>query len=86
MSQSNARMRALWAPLAWLNSPAGGAWAHDVLLEIDASGYWSAIIPGVSNPHAAAANAEILTGPLLPGLVNAHSHAFQRALDRKSVV
>ena len=79
MSESNTRMQALWTPLAWLNSPTGGAWARDVLLEIDASGYWSAIAPGVTTTQAASVNAQVLTGPLLPGLVNAHSHAFQRA-------
>ena len=79
MSESNTRMQALWTPLAWLNSPTGGAWARDALLEIDASGYWSAITARVSSAQAASVNAQILTGPLLPGLVNAHSHAFQRA-------
>ena len=79
MSESNTRMQALWTPLAWLNSPTGGAWARDVLLEIDASGYWSAIAPGVTITQVASANAQVLTGPLLPGLVNAHSHVFQRA-------
>ena len=75
MSQS----KALWAPFASLNSSAGGAWARDALLEIDANGYWSAITASVSSAQAASVNAQILTGPLLPGLVNAHSHAFQRA-------
>ena len=71
--------KALWAPFAWLNGRAGGAWARDVLLEIDASGHWSAITANVSSAQALSVNAQILTGPLLPGLVNAHSHAFQRA-------
>ena len=78
MRELNAKTHTLWTPLAWLNSPTGGAWAHDVLLEIDASGYWSSITPGASLAHAASINAQVLTGPLLPGLVNAHSHAFQR--------
>ena len=77
MSDSKAQM--LWAPLAWLNNATGGAWARDVLLEIDASGHWTAITPGLNSEQASSANARILTGPLLPGLVNAHSHAFQRA-------
>ncbi len=77
MSESQAH--SLWAPLAWLDSAAGGGWARDVLLEIDTSGHWSAITPGVSRAQAASRNATVLTGPLLPGLVNAHSHAFQRA-------
>ena len=71
--------RALWAPLAWLNNSTGGAWKRDVLLEINASGHWSAITSGVEMSQASAANARLLAGPLLPGLVNAHSHAFQRA-------
>ena len=77
MRESKAHM--LWAPFAWLNDAAGGAWARDVLLEIDASGYWSAMTPDVSHTRAASLRAQLLTGPLLPGLVNAHSHAFQRA-------
>ena len=79
MSKLNAKKQALWTPLAWLNRPTGGAWVHNVLLEIDASGCWSSITPDASLARAASVNAEILTVPLLPGLVNAHSHAFQRA-------
>ncbi len=60
-----------WAPRAWV----GGAWAESVLLTVNAQGRWSAIEPGVPAP----AGAEVLTGPALPALVNAHSHAFQRA-------
>lgn len=59
---------------AWV----GGAWARDVLLEVDASGHWSAVRAGV--PAAARQDAHLLGGPVLPGLVNAHSHAFQRAI------
>jgi formimidoylglutamate deiminase len=62
----------LWAPRAWLN----GRWQDGVLLRADATGHWSEIAPGV---HAAPAGATALPGPVLPGLVNAHSHAFQRA-------
>ncbi len=76
---SNSKAQALWAPLAWLSSPSGGRWARDVLLEIDASGQWSAITADVDSTQAASLGAQILAGPLLPGLVNAHSHAFQRA-------
>ncbi len=60
-----------WAPQAWLN----GAWAQDVLLRSDASGCWAEVQPGMPAP----ADAQRLPGPVLPGLVNAHSHAFQRA-------
>jgi len=64
--------RLLWTPRAWL--PQG--WAHDVMLRVGADGRWAEVTPGVLQPPAAA---ERLRGPLLPGLVNAHSHAFQRA-------
>lgn len=62
------------APQAWI----GGAWAHDVLLGVDASGRWVHL-----QAHATAAEmaqAKRLSGPVLPGVVNAHSHAFQRAI------
>jgi len=67
---------ALWAPRAWL-SPAGGpsGWREQVLLRIGGDGCWSEIADGVAPP----ADAERVAGPLLPGLVDAHSHAFQRA-------
>jgi formimidoylglutamate deiminase len=65
--------RILWAPRAWL----GGAWRDRVLLRVDARGCWSEIAPGVGEPPPAA---ERLDGPVLPGLVDAHSHAFQRAM------
>src|SRR5947208_1472042 len=37
---------------------------------------WSEITAGVDTPTP---DATILPGPVLPGVVNAHSHAFQRA-------
>jgi formimidoylglutamate deiminase len=60
-----------WAPAAWLD----GGWQSSVVLETDALGRWSHIAAGVPAPH----DAERLAGPVLPGLVDAHSHAFQRA-------
>ncbi len=63
-----------FAAQAWV----AGAWAHDVLLEVDATGHWSAIQTHV--PLSARQDARVLAGPVLPGLVNAHSHAFQRAM------
>ncbi len=69
---SSAGSSLLWAPRAWIN----GRWQRNVLLEIDASGSWSSIRPDVTAPPPAA---ERLSGIMLPGLVNAHSHAFQRA-------
>jgi formimidoylglutamate deiminase len=61
----------LWAPHAWL----GGGWAEQVLLQPGADGHWAAITPGVPPPPGAT----VLPAPVLPGLVDAHSHAFQRA-------
>ena len=68
----NAHTIVWWAPRAWLP----GGWAEGVLLQADARGHWSAITPGVPTPPE---GAQCLSGPVLPGLVNAHSHAFQRA-------
>ncbi len=74
--------RSIWAPRAWLPTAAakarqpGGGWQTDVLLQIGSDGRWAALTPGVAQPPA---GAQVLPGPLLPGLVNAHSHAFQRA-------
>lgn len=62
------------APRAWLD----GAWAHDVLLSVGADGTWADVQPGAS--AAQALGAQRLAGSVLPGLVNAHSHAFQRAI------
>lgn len=62
------------APLAWVD----GAWARDVLLVVGGDGHWSAVTPDTTEPLRA--GAQLLAGPVLPGLVNAHSHAFQRAI------
>jgi formimidoylglutamate deiminase len=62
----------LWAPSAWLP----GGWARGVLLDAGLDGTWSRIATGILDPPP---QAERLAGPVLPGLVNAHSHAFQRA-------
>ena len=62
----------LWAPQAWLP----GGWQADVLLGIGRNGCWQSVQAGVQQPPAGAL---VLDGPVLPGLVNAHSHAFQRA-------
>ncbi|MGH6610433.1 MAG: formimidoylglutamate deiminase [Burkholderiaceae bacterium] len=64
-------MKQLWAPLAWIS----GAWRERVAFSIDSNGQWKSITPDVAQP----ADAQKLAGPALPGLVNAHSHAFQRA-------
>jgi formiminoglutamate deiminase len=62
----------LWCELAWL----GGERAEPgVLLEVEGDRL-TAVTPGTDAP----ADAERLPGLTLPGLANAHSHAFQRAL------
>jgi formimidoylglutamate deiminase len=63
-----------FARQAWVQ----GAWAKDVLLEIDASGHWSRIASNATGDMVG--DALLLAGPVLPGVVNAHSHAFQRAI------
>src|SRR6478609_3489370 len=63
--------RLFWAPAAWI----GGRWCRDVLLEAGVDGHWQRVREGEVPP----AQAERLAGPVLPGLVDAHSHAFQRA-------
>ncbi len=61
----------LWASRAWVR----GRWAEAVLLESGRDGRWERVEVGV----AASPEATVLAGPALPGLVDAHSHAFQRA-------
>ena len=61
----------MWAPAAWLQ----GRWQGGVLLEVDDQGYWARIAPQQPCPPGVAA----LPAPVLPPLVDAHSHAFQRA-------
>ena len=61
-----------WAPRAWL----AGRWQSGVLLRTDALGRWAEVTAGVHSPPV---GATVLPGPALPGLVDAHSHAFQRA-------
>lgn len=66
----------LWAPWARLGDGPGARWQPQVLLAVDERGRFAAVEPGVAEPPA---DARRLPGPLLPGLVDAHSHAFQRA-------
>ncbi|MFZ4480486.1 MAG: formimidoylglutamate deiminase [Rhodoferax sp.] len=63
-----------FAAQAWID----GAWARDVLLTVDRDGKWCGV-----QANAAKAGGDpviMLKGPVLPGLVNAHSHAFQRGM------
>jgi formimidoylglutamate deiminase len=60
-----------WAPRAWID----GRWADSVLLRAGDDGHWAELQTATAAPP----QAEVLNGPVLPGLVDAHSHAFQRA-------
>ncbi|MBT2339059.1 MULTISPECIES: formimidoylglutamate deiminase [Pseudomonas] len=64
-------MSAFFAERALL--PSG--WANDVRFEVDAAGVLTHV---QADSHAD--GAERLAGPLLPGMPNLHSHAFQRAM------
>lgn len=71
-----------WAPAAWVD----GAWQTQVWLRCDDQGRWSQVRAGVPMPSAAPSATlspceplHVLPGPVLPGMVNAHSHAFQRS-------
>jgi len=60
-----------WAAQAWI----AGRWQASVVLQAGADGTWERVEAGAPCPPGAL----VLGGPVLPGLVNAHSHAFQRA-------
>ena len=62
----------VWAPQAWVD----GRWHFGVVLTVDSRGCWSNVTPGYGQ---APEQATRLAGPVLPGLVDAHGHAFQRA-------
>ncbi len=72
MPQASASPTLFWAPHAWVT----GQWQAGVCLEASPNGHWAHITPGIPS---APEHATVLQGPVLPGLVNAHSHAFQRA-------
>ncbi len=63
-----------FAPIAWVN----GTWAKDALLEVASNGTWANIQANASRDQQCGPTR--LNGPVIPGLVNAHSHAFQRAI------
>jgi formimidoylglutamate deiminase len=58
----------------------GTGWARDVLIGVSEDGRITAIEPSSPAASAAAANAETVSGIVVPGMANAHSHAFQRAM------
>jgi len=63
-----------WCELAWLG---GNVAEAGVLVDVGEDGRIAAVTSGVPAPLSGAVRLEGLT---LPGLANAHSHAFQRAL------
>ncbi|WP_326544135.1 formimidoylglutamate deiminase [Pseudorhodoferax sp.] len=67
-------VRRFFASRAWIQ----GAWARDVVLTVAADGCWLNVLPNASAEQQR--GAVRLGGPVLPGMVNAHSHAFQRAM------
>jgi formimidoylglutamate deiminase len=50
-------------------------WARDVAIDVDESGDISRV-----EERSSAQGVEMLAGPVLPGMANLHSHAFQRAM------
>jgi formimidoylglutamate deiminase len=50
-------------------------WNRQVRVEIDSAGEICSV-----TAHGSADQAEVLHGPVLPGMANLHSHAFQRAM------
>lgn len=62
-----------WCESAWID----GAVAHGVLLSADDTGTLTAVETGIDT---APSDAEAVSGFILPGGVNAHSHAFHRML------
>ena len=65
-------MTRLWCEQAWVQ----GQWAPHVLLEANDKGHWQTITPHTPKPL----DATPVLQCAVPGLVNAHSHAFQRAI------
>jgi formimidoylglutamate deiminase len=54
-------------------------WARDVLIEVDEEGDLAEVRADAST-HSDVRYAHRLAGPVLPGMPNLHSHAFQRAM------
>lgn len=65
-------IRCLFAESALL--PTG--WRRDVRFDVGEDGMLVDVVPGAAPP----VGCERLAGPVLPGLVDLHSHAFQRAM------
>lgn len=54
-------------------------WADNVLIECDKDG-WIVGVDAFKTQAPAAGEADFVKGPLVPGMPNIHSHAFQRAI------
>ncbi|WGS51277.1 formimidoylglutamate deiminase [Paraburkholderia sp. D15] len=72
-SQTTPSNRALFAGHAYL----ADGWRRNVLLEWDANGTLTKVAPDTDTAPAGVPQA---AGPILPGMPNLHSHAFQRAM------
>src|SRR5687767_5083686 len=70
-SDGSVTVRRLFAADALL--PVG--WARDVLLEWNEAGRFVEVTPGSVRP----ADGSVADGPVIAGMPNLHSHAFQRA-------
>jgi formimidoylglutamate deiminase len=67
-------LRRYFAPMAWVN----GTWEKDALMCVANDGTWADIQAHACTDQQRGATR--LSGAVIPGLVNAHSHAFQRAI------
>lgn len=69
----------LWAAHAWVDN----RWQEAVAFELCQLGNqratWGRVTAGSPRPTEAAPHVQVIDGPIVPPLVNAHSHAFQRA-------
>ncbi|MDC8786654.1 formimidoylglutamate deiminase [Roseateles koreensis] len=68
---TDVKVTQFWAAWAWVD----GRWQADVCLSVGADGCWQSVQTGVAHRPGQ----PVLGGPVLPSLVDAHSHAFQRA-------
>lgn len=66
-------VKTYFAEQAWLRS----GWAKNVVLTVS-GGVWQGVLLNATEEQQIGATR--LAGPVLPGIVNAHSHAFQRAI------
>lgn len=54
-------------------------WRHDVLIDITPEG-WIGTVKVNADPALLTAGVTLAAGPVIPGMPNLHSHAFQRAM------